>query len=286
MPADLQLACRLAKASDVTYYVDRSGGAASCPYYADIGFTEPPDVFTSNVINAALVGVTNDAIILAFRGTLPPQTDSWDDFWDAMLDWMNDADAKPVSVPYSKGQVHQGFADSLESLWSRIMPSLQRLLSSNLPLYVTGHSKGGALASLAALRLLTSEHITPTEVYTFASPRAGDEDFALDYNSLISSDWRYENTDDIVPHLPPTLAVLGLLRQVEPRFQNVSAYDYRSVGNLQFINWRGEIVGDSLLLDGDRLIHFLELLAVDEIKQIIEDHSIEQQYIPKLIAKL
>jgi hypothetical protein len=153
-----------------------------------------------------------------------------------------------------------------------------------LPLVVTGHSKGGALASLAAIRLLRAEGIAPTAVYTFASPRTGDAPFANFYNSMIMSDWRFENTDDIVPHLPPSLAVLGLLSQIEPRLKNLTVKEYRAVGTLEFINWKGLLVGNSLILDAERLTSFLELLAKQEIEKIVEDHSIERQYVPKVCA--
>jgi hypothetical protein len=284
MPADLKMACRLAKASDVTYYIDKPGGVAACPFYSDVGFTSMPESFVSNIINAAIVGTTADAVILAFRGTLPLQTNDWDDFWDSVLDWLDDADAKLVPVAYTDGQVHKGFAEAVDSLWPKVMPSLREHLKSGLPLVVTGHSKGGALASLAAIRLLRAEGIAPTAVYTFASPRTGDAPFANFYNSMIMSDWRFENTDDIVPHLPPSLAVLGLLSQIEPRLKNLTVKEYRAVGTLEFINWKGLLVGNSLILDAERLTSFLELLAKQEIEKIVEDHSIERQYVPKVCA--
>lgn len=46
-----------------------------------------------------------------------------------------------------------------------------------LPLYITGHSKGGAMSSLAAY-CLKAEGIVPQSVYTYASPHPGDATFA------------------------------------------------------------------------------------------------------------
>lgn len=283
MPANLSLACELAKACNVTYYEALPGGATSCPSYADIGFVDTPDIIESGVINAALVGSTKSSVILAFRGTLTPATDNWQQFWDSALDWLNDAAAELITVPYTPGLVHQGFSSSLDGLWSSTLASLKKRLATGLPLYVTGHSKGGALAALAAIRLLRAESITPTAVYTFAGARAGDISFAKNYATQITTHWRYENTDDIVPHLPPTLAVLGLLTAVEPRLKTLTSHEYRSVGTLQFINWNTQIVGQSILLDAERLTSFLELVAKEQIEQVAADHSLENQYLPKLI---
>ena len=58
MSVDMLTASRMAKASDVTYFVDAPGGAPSCPFYPMVGFAAPPQWFVANVINAALVGTT------------------------------------------------------------------------------------------------------------------------------------------------------------------------------------------------------------------------------------
>jgi len=283
MIADLTLACQLSKASDVAYYVDHPGGMTACPFYQDVGFVEPPDVVMSGVINAAIIGRTQSSVVLAFRGTLTPETDDWHAFWDSALDWLNDAAAELVTVPYTPGLVHKGFSESVEGLWGGVMTSLKKLWKPGVPLYVTGHSKGGSLANLAAVRLVQAEKIPPTSVYTFAGARAGDTAFVKNYTLVLPSSWRFENTDDIVPHLPPSLAVLGLLSAVEPRLKTLTAHEYRSAGTLQFINWNTQLVGGSILLDAERLTSFLELLAKEQIEQIAQDHSIEKQYIPKIV---
>ena len=280
---DLSTACRMARASDVTYYADLPGGSPSCPNYSDVGYVQPPEAFFADVINAAVIGATHDAVILAFRGTLTIDTANWHAFWDSVLDWLDDADTKHISVPYAAGLVHQGFADSLETLWGQLVPSLRRLTAGGLPVFVTGHSKGGALATLASLRLLHEERMTPAGIFTFGAPRAGDTQFANAYNSAISAHWRFENSNDIVPHLPPKAVLLEYLGHLEPRLAGLAARDYQHVGVLEFLNWAGGITeGASIELDAERMAHLFDLLATGQVERVAHDHSIENEYIPKV----
>jgi hypothetical protein len=102
MGVDLKTACRMAKASDVTCFIDRPGGPTSCSFYGDVGFTAAPQTFTANVINGALVGTTGTEVVLAFRGTLPINTDDWDAFVESIRDWDNDGEANLVNAEYTR----------------------------------------------------------------------------------------------------------------------------------------------------------------------------------------
>lgn len=284
MSVNLNMACRMAKASDVAYYVDKPGGVSACPFYSDVGFIALPQSFVVTQINAAIVGTTATEVIVAFRGTLPIEIDDWDAFVRSILDWVNDGDAKLTDVEYSVGMVHQGFDKSLELLWGDVLPAVEaQHSSSKLPVVITGHSKGGAMASLAALRLQHEAAITTAAVYTFGSARAGNTQFTKDYDGKIISDWRFENSNDIVPHLPPAAHLLPFLAQVDPRFASLSAHAYDSVGLLEFLNWSGTISeGESISLDGDRMLHFGKLAATGQIRQVAQDHSLAKRYIPEI----
>jgi len=69
---------------------------------------------------------------------------------------------------------------------------------------ITGHSLGGALATLFVLENDSKEKakIAPREVFTFASPRVGDANFAASYNALQIDSWRIYNAPDFVPMVP------------------------------------------------------------------------------------
>jgi len=128
-----------------------------------------------------------DCCVLAFRGTLTEGLAS-------VADWYNDFHADLISDPRFPGRVHAGFLESFDNLLPAIKDKID--LKSHKQLYITGHSKGGALAFLAA-HLFAD--LAPFCV-TFAAPRVGDYHFATDYRPLTI---RFESPKDLVPRLPP-----------------------------------------------------------------------------------
>jgi hypothetical protein len=68
------------------------------------------------------------------------------------------------------------------------------------PLFITGHSMGGALAVLTAWRLATLGR-PPVATYTFGAPRVGDTTFCSGY---ALPTYRIVNRLDIVPEVPLT----------------------------------------------------------------------------------
>ena len=68
---------------------------------------------------------------------------------------------------------------------------------------VTGHSLGGALATIAAMDIHDNLGIENVHTITFASPRVGNHDFAQQWNDrLAESSMRFVHENDIVPHIP------------------------------------------------------------------------------------
>ena len=88
--------------------------------------------------------------------------------------------------------VHQGFRKALDSVWNSIDKELATL---TCPVFYTGHSLGAALATLAALRR------APRALYTFASPRVGNEVFVVSFGSLPI--FRIVDDKDALTLLPP-----------------------------------------------------------------------------------
>lgn len=149
-------------------------------------YTSPQIVAGPDGRDAASVTTYPYYTVLAFRGTLTGCEGAFDD-------WLNDFRADLVSDPRFPGRVHGGFLNALDNL----LPSIF-IPQNNLRTYITGHSKGGALAVLAGWLLRGTD---PT-VVTFAAPRCGNSRFAHDYNVPT---YRFENRTDRVPSLPPFL---------------------------------------------------------------------------------
>ncbi len=269
---------RLLCASEAAYGILPDGTFQPLDIYvtgAGFSSTAAVQTFTSGIdkINACLVATTADGVILAFRGTLPPSTSDPASFFD----WLNDFYAEPMSVAGIPGQVHSGFWDAVDDLWPSILPAVTAAVSAGggtLPLYITGHSKGGALAPLAAMRFAKQTSIAVTAVHTFAGPHPGDANFALAYNDMFT-DTRWEYQDDIVPHLPPNQTIMELLTKIPWIGKYISSWgtwNYTAVGTLNFINWSDQVVGDSTWLEIERAASLVKLLVELNLAQIVHDH--------------
>jgi predicted lipase len=113
-------------------------------------------------------------------------------------------------------RVHEGFLGEYNIIW----PQLKK--DTHQPIYVTGHSAGGAVATLLALAMNTQWGINPI-VATFGSPRVGDHLFTKYYNLLIPNTTRVVHNLDIVPRVP--------------------SIEYAHVDTLLHLNRRGHIIG-------------------------------------------
>jgi hypothetical protein len=102
------------------------------------------------------------------------------------------------------GFVTAGFRGIYVSLRDKLIDALNKK-SPNAKVFVTGHSLGGALATLAIPDILKNTHFTNPEnivLYTFGSPRCGDRNFAKSFDDLRVQHWRIANTEDLATMLP------------------------------------------------------------------------------------
>ena len=144
----------------------------------------------------AHVALAADHAVLAFRGTevLNPG-DAPLKLVDVARDWLVDARFPRVRET-SGGEVHGGFASAVQALW----PMIEPWLDPPRRWWITGHSLGGALAALAALRLQQRGQRVEG-VVTFGQPRCGDRAYAQQLTTLPLR--RVVNGCDLVPRLPP-----------------------------------------------------------------------------------
>ena len=192
--------------------------------------------------------------VIACRGTEPNE---WNDIRADANAW--------TAVAETMGRVHRGFKREVDDLW----PHIEKALVSNKKiLWFTGHSLGGAMATICAGRCVLS-HIpsNPKELHTFGSPRVGDKRFVhsctMDYS-------RWVNNNDIVTRVPP--AWIGYRHSGEEIYLN-------TFGRIRNINgwqrtkdlWRGFVRG----IKQGKLDHFDDHFIFNYIEHI--HHAILEQ---------
>ena len=170
-------------------------------------------------------------LILAFRGTEPTKS----------ADIRSDVVALPMDVgPEGKGhKVHTGFYEAFKAVEPKIQKNLKTPELKGFPLYITGHSLGGALAVVATY-CLSNDSVGAC--YTFGGPRVGNLLFG---QSIKTPVYRVINAADLVPRLPPSYLVEGLTLLVMwlpiiPYYRQIAEFlerfrHFRHYGDLRYL---------------------------------------------------
>jgi triacylglycerol lipase len=137
-----------------------------------------------------LVLANDRAIVVAFRGTEP----------DKLKDWMSDLDTRFVDGPF--GQVHCGFNLALSHVWDDLNACVAAFQDKGQSLWLTGHSLGAALATLAAARWREADK--PVHgLYSFGGPRVGNRTFERNFDQDFGTrNFRFVNNADLVTRVP------------------------------------------------------------------------------------
>ena len=143
-----------------------------------------------NSAQAALVE-HEEYLCMVFRGT------------NEILDWLDNINVFTTKELF--GEFHRGFWNSVEDVWKTIYETYQTLREKKRPLFITGHSLGGAMATIAAAKLV-HEDKPFAGVYTFGQPRTMTRDTSLIFNSECGSRFfRFHNNNDLVTRVPARL---------------------------------------------------------------------------------
>jgi triacylglycerol lipase len=142
------------------------------------------------------VASNSDFVIVAFRGTEIRKRDETSDFMNIVADLRTDFDILLVDSGHG-GKVHRGFKEALDEVWEKqgLLDYIRSRDDDRRSIWFTGHSLGAALATLAADR-----YGNVTGLYTYGSPRVGDESFKRDFHI---DAYRVVNNSDIVATIPP-----------------------------------------------------------------------------------
>ena len=158
---------------------------------------------TRVLIGLILQAQGSGAAVVAIRGT------------EGIKEWV--PDAQFGDTPFAKvaeaGRTEDGFTAMYKSMTVGNVPGAQTVVDAlaGIPwkrpvtsLTICGHSLGGALATMFALDVAANKvaPFSPPTVYTYASPRTGNPDFATKYGQMISTTYRFVDNVDLVPKLP------------------------------------------------------------------------------------
>lgn len=129
---------------------------------------------------------------MAFRGT------------NEVADWLDNINVFPVKELF--GEFHRGFWQSVEDVWETIFSTYHQLnQKKKRPLFLTGHSLGGAMATIAAARLVQLD-LPFTSVYTFGQPRTMTRHTSRIFNMECKSRfYRFHNNNDLITRVPTRL---------------------------------------------------------------------------------
>lgn len=148
-----------------------------------MGFETARKVRNSHGDDIATVIIGTNDIIISLKGT----EDMADLKTDLNLDLVKDGD-----LP---GKVHDGFRIGANTIWDSIAPIIEN--SENV--WLTGHSMGGAIASILAVRAARGAGPSVRAIFTFGAPRVGNRTYVA---GLEADHSRWVHHHDLIPRIP------------------------------------------------------------------------------------
>lgn len=140
------------------------------------------------------VKVRKKVIFVAIRGTA------------RLYDWLDNFNTWRYRFRYYDCFFHRGFFKAIAACFDELGEELGRFDADKVPIYVTGHSLGGAMAAI--LHAMWALIQTPQEsdrrfltrsAYTFGMPRYGNLEAVTEFRQP----YHLYNVEDIVPTVPP-----------------------------------------------------------------------------------
>ncbi|WOL05772.1 hypothetical protein Cni_G14503 [Canna indica] len=214
--------------------------------------------FLDNPSTDTQVAIWRDSLrrrlVVAFRGT---EQSKWKDLRTDLMLLPAGLNPERLCGDFNQEvQVHSGFLNAYDSVKNRIMALIKLSIGfesedylESVPtwkVYVTGHSLGGALATLLALELSLSQMAKHGKIsvtmYNFGSPRVGNRRFAELYNEKVKDSWRIVNHRDIIPTVP---RLMGYCHVAQPVY--LAAGDLEGLVNREFLGdgYQADVIGEA-----------------------------------------
>ncbi|MEM6519731.1 MAG: lipase family protein [Cyanobacteria bacterium P01_D01_bin.71] len=146
---------------------------------------------------AAVLYVPNPpALYLVFRGT------------EKGIDWINNLQVRQKIYPYGDDSTtdvrfHQGFMNAYFAVRDPLLDLVKTF--PQVPVIATGHSLGGAIATIAALDVqynITQHTGQSIAVYSFGAPRVGNSALVNSFRRRVPQSYRFIYGWDIVTRVP------------------------------------------------------------------------------------
>jgi len=147
--------------------------------FKTLGYTVV-EFFDIDNAQAYLLKSSDGTHVLSFRGTEVSEPS------DILADLKSGKNIEAIG-----GKIHVGFKGEINKLW----PTIEKAVANIDSLYVTGHSLGAAMATIASGRMQSKV----TALITFGSPRVGNKEYV---NSLTVTHYRVQNNCDDVTKVP------------------------------------------------------------------------------------
>lgn len=219
-----------------TFSSQHRKNALSCILASSLSYERPAlvkrvvqDDWGVNDVKVVDIGTTqavwmqgDDFQLVAFRGTELFGVADW--YTNLGLNVVSFGESSSGSNSLIHGKVHSGFYEGISGQEYRKIYDL--VSSSGRPLFLTGHSLGGALAQLCCAFLLNDNFANIGGVYTFGQPATGDAEFSSSMRAAMTfQNWAFIFEDDLVPRLPLPLVELGPGRTVQIRKDGSWTFD-------------------------------------------------------------
>lgn len=182
-------------------WVSSKGDSAKNEMWSSLEPDQEPRMFTlkngDTIDNVATIYWQDGVRYVAFRGSETAQN------------WLHNFNMFPTEV--DGYQVHTGTYRQWNAMEDQIFDALRADTSFEGPTVFTGHSLGGMIAQVAALRY-NQEGLGTSSLYTFGSPPVLNQNGADMLNAATDSIVMYQSESDIVP----TLNSASYVKPIEP----------------------------------------------------------------------
>jgi len=196
----------------------------NCPLVQDADSTTVIEYSRENamtdVTGFVAVDHTNKLVVVSFRGT------------HTIEDWRTNLDFGTTTTDICPGcTAHRGFWQSWLDARDSVLPAVQQAITA-FPSYritITGHSLGGAVATLAAASMRTAGY--NVALYNFGSPRIGGSKISSYISNQRGGNFRVTHWNDPVPKMP--LLTMGYVHISPEYYINKPSRQPVSAGDIQ-----------------------------------------------------